>query len=369
MGFRVIIIIAVLVIIASGVIISLSRSQLKSVEETAEQVLMNHAKNIANGNAQNMLAELVEGFGSSSNLPADKNFTDVLDAPNSSAKVSVYQNGDEPTGSPVLEEDDYLIVSEVKYDIAGNRTFTYITEVVYEHLQESKPNYLPAPNNPTPNFKSNGSSTAARLDGNLISFFEGGGNAGTSSWGSIGSTPVPVYSLNDNDERPAYFEQFDYVIVAEAPFRIIGNGNGSPVRGINKSIMIFVPGDVIIETDIFPAAGSDAKIVIQATGDIHLGTQPPNQPRPITRVEADLYAKGKIAPAFGTYANLNSKPNANIIQTSGGNAYPDQSQLYWWDVNDYPTGPNDAGSWEYIDYDVSALRSWQEVMGYLDPTP
>ena len=360
MGFRVIIMIAVLLIITSVVIISLSRSQMKSTEETAEQVLLNHAKNIANANAQQMLADLVAGFGSASSLPADRNFTDVVEAPNSIATVSVYTKASYSEPKPVLEDDDYIIVSEVEYDIEGGRRFTYRTEVIYEHLKETKSNYLPAPNNPTPNFNSNGSSTAARLDGNLITFFEGGGNAGTSAWGSIGSTPVPVYSENDNENRPAYFEQFDYVIVAEAPFRLIGNGDGSPVKGINKSIMIFVPGDVIIETNIFPAAGSDAKIVIQATGDIHIGTQPPNQPRPITRVEADLYARGKIGPAFGAYANLNSKPNANVIQNSGGNAYPDQSTLYWWDVNGYPTGPNDPGSWEMIDYDVSVLRSWQE---------
>ena len=361
MGFRVIILIAVLVIIVSGVIIALSRLQLKSAEETAEQVLMNHAKNLANANAQNMLADLVAGLGSSTSLPADRNFTDVIEAPNSSAKVSVYQKGGEPTGSTALEDDDYLIVSEVQYDIEGGRIFTYKTEVIYEYLVESKPNYLPIPTNPTPHFNNLGSSAAARFDGNMITFFEGGGNAGTSAWGSITSDPVPVYSENDNGNRPAYFEQYDYVIVVEAPFRLIGHGDGSPVQGINKSIMIIVPGDVIIETNLFPAAGSDAKIVIQATGDIHIGTQPPNQPRPITRVEADLYAKGTIGPARGEYSNLNSKPNMSVVTNYGGNIYENQSELYMWDVNEYPTGPNDPDSWEWIDYDVSVLRSWLET--------
>ena len=367
MGYRVIILIVVLVIMASGVIVSLSRTQIKSTVETSDQVLMNQAKTAANAYAQNMLADLIAGFGSSSALPTARMYADVVDAPNSIVTVAVYTKLDAPTGSPTLEDDDYLVVSEVQYDIDSDRVFSYKTHVIYEYLQESKPNYSPIPSSPPTVAQSLGSSTAGRLDGNLINFFSGGGNPGTSAWNSIGSTPIPIYSENDNENRPAYFEQFDYVIHVEAPFRLIGYTDGTPVTGINKSIMIIVPGDVIIETNIFPAAGSDAKIVIQATGDIHIGTHPPNNPRSISRVEADLYAMGTIGPANGKYNNLQSKPDMSVVTNYGSNVYPNQSQLYAWDVNQYPTGPNDPSSWEYIDYDVSVLRSWQEVIKLINP--
>ena len=369
MGFRVIILIAVLVIIASGIIITLSRSQIKSTEETAEQVLMNQAKNVANAYAQNMLADLVAGFGSASAPPTARMYADVVDAPNSIVTVAVYTTADAPTGSPALEADDYLIISEVQYDIDANRIFSYQTHVIYEHLKESKPNYLPVNPNPPTVAQALGSSTAGRLDGNLITFYSGGGNPGTSAWSSISSAPIPVYTENDNGQRPAYLEQYDYVVYVESPFRLIGPDDGKTFKGINKSFMIIAPGDVIIETNVFPAPGSDAKIVIQAGGNIHLGTQPPNAPRPITRVEADLYAKGSIGPASGEYGNLNSKPKMDVVSNYGGSVYPYQPELYAWDVNQYPTGPNDPGSWEYIDYDISVLRSWEETPKIIPVTP
>ena len=349
MGKTVILVVLGAMIVIGGIFVALNQKGAASAEATSEQAYLSLARNVANTYANVMLSTVLEqlttGVGMSILPTIDEK--DVLGIDDSIVSVRVYRNS---PSYPHLTDDEYLIVSAAEIYAPTGTTYYFQTEVVYEYVNEMRANYLEmSPNPPT---VSAGPGGALRFGGDHLKFSQQGGNPGTSSHSSIPDPNLNIYSNNSTGDREHHFEKYNRVIFIDGDIRIIG----SPNQGIDSTVMIVSTRDIYIECDIEPVPGSGAQIVIQAMGRILLGAHPPN-PRPIQKINADLYAMGTIGPN----TNLNSPAQTSVVTNNGGRVFPNQAKLFTWDPVEYPEGPTVADSWEYIERNVSVLKSWHEA--------
>ncbi|MCL2063332.1 MAG: hypothetical protein FWG98_03035 [Candidatus Cloacimonetes bacterium] len=359
MGKKLILVVFTAIFVIGGIFTALSQKSLRSAESTADQGYWSLARNIANTYGNVMMTNLQNHLSTSpisNTVPPPIDGSDVLDVPGSRVNVQVYRNN---ISYPDLGDDEYLIVSTATVTSAMGEVYTFETHILYEYANEMRANYLALRDDETP--LDTGNPGAIRFRNDRIEYIRLGGNALTSAHPAAGTTPQQtVWSFNSEGVKPIHFEnlRIPHVIILGGDVRIVSLGSAHG-EGIDRSVMIIALNDMFIETNVFPTPGSGAKIVLQAGRDIYLGGHAPN-PRPLNRIEADLYAKGRIRPGRD-YTNINASIDPPLVENTGGRLFPNQSQLYTWNPEEHPEGPNDPTSWVFEEHNVSEVRSWQEL--------